>query len=414
MNAPEGRVRRLSGDERRTYLLLGVPALGLGLAATTLTAYLPVLARELTTSHFLIGGVVGGEGLIALLLPVCVGAASDRVHTRLGPRLPFLLATAPPAALGLALAPFGRSILALGIDAVIFYASYFTYYAPYRALYSDIVPRAQSGRAQGIQALFRGAGMGSALVGGALLMPLWRPMPFVVAAAVLLAMTLVAVLGLRHRDWGSSRTDPDRSAPAEVWALLRGRRDIRWFMLSNVLWQLTEGGLKTFIVLYLRRGLHKSFAFSAGAMAVVAAAAVLAAPLAGRLADRYGAVRVMRVLLLVFGAGLCVPTFSRSLGVLLPILPVVGMGGAMAFALPYTILMQIAPRGSHGAAAGLFDLSGGAGSLLGPVVTGAAIDLLRPVFVSTQGYAAMWPVIGLASLASMATLSLGKVGQAPP
>jgi hypothetical protein len=50
--------------------------------------------------------------------------------------------------------------------------------------------------------------------------------------------------------------------------------------------------------------------------------------------------------------------------------------------------------------AGWFELSRGAGVIAGPIVTGAAIDLLRPLFESTEGYAAMWLVQALALLAS--------------
>ena len=76
----------------------------------------------------------------------------------------------------------------------------------------------------------------------------------------------------------------------------------------------------------------------------------------------------------------------------------------MALSMPYTILMRIMPRESHGASAGLFDVSSGAGSLLGPLLTGVAIDVLHPLFASTDGYAAMWPVIGTSTLLSIAFL----------
>jgi MFS family permease len=172
-------------------------------------------------------------------------------------------------------------------------------------------------------------------------------------------------------------------------------------MAANVLWQLTETGLRAFIVLYLTRGLHKSFAFSALAMGVVAVAALIAAPIAGKLADRYGTVRVLRPMLLLFGLGLLAPSVIRSTGWLLAVLPIVGLGGAMALSLPYAILMRIMPSQSHGATAGLFDLSTGAGSLLGPLVTGAAIDAFHSLFRATAGYAAMWPVLAISTLISI-------------
>jgi MFS family permease len=397
-----GAIAALTRDERCQYLVLGAPALGLSLTVTTLAAYLPVLARTLTSSRTLIGALVGMEGFVGLLLPIWAGAASDRVETRLGRRLPFLLCSAPIAAASLALLPIGRSLLVMAVEVVVFYVAYFFYDAPYRALYSDLVPPAKSGRAQGIQGTFRAGGMGSALVGGALLLHLWAPLPYLVAATVLVVTTLITVLGLRGvASQSRPAANPNESARRRVWVLVRDHPDIRCFMITNVLWQLTEGGLKSFIVLYLTRGLHKSFTFSAGAMTVVAVAGLIGSPLAGSLADAYGAERVMRILLAIFGIGLWVPVFWRSTPVLLAVLPIVGVGGAMALSLPYTILMNRMPEGSHGASAGLFDVSNGAGTLLGPLVTGSAIDLLYPLFRSTEGYAAMWVVLGTSTLLSI-------------
>jgi MFS family permease len=385
-------------------LVLGVPAFGLGLAATILAAYLPVLARTLTTSHVVIGAIVGGDGLVALFVPLWVGAASDRVWTRLGRRVPFMIASVPVAASSLLLLPFGRSIVVLAIEVFAFYCGFYAYFAPYNALYSDLVPRGEAGRAQGIQATFRMAGTGAALVGGALLLQLWQPLPYLVGAATFVASTL-AVVGLgREASESQPFASPSASVSRQVWALLRDHPKIWRFIVANTLWQITEGGLKTFIVLYLTRGMGRSLAFSSGAMAVFAVTSLVAAPLAGKLADRHGPVPVMRILMAAFGLGLWLPTFSRSTALLLAVLPVVGVGGAMALSLPYAILMQITPERGHGASAGLFNVSSGVGTLLGPLLVGAAVDWLHPLFVSTDGYAAMWPVIGTSSLLSVPLL----------
>src|SRR5262249_42711618 len=155
-----------------------------------------------------------------------------------------------------------------------------------------------------------------------------------------------------------------------VAALLREHRDIRWFFCANALLELTLGGLKAFIVLYITRGLGKSMSFSALVMAVVAAVAPVGAPIAARLADHFGPTRGMEAALPVFGLGLIVPAFFTSPGIMLAALPLIGFGAVIALTLPYALLMRLMPAEGHGASAGLYDVSGGLGSLLGPLITG--------------------------------------------
>ena len=242
-------------------------------------------------------------------------------------------------------------------------------------------------------------------MGGGLLLELWRPLPYLLAAATLLLGTAVLALGLRRR--ARLRAAPEASPcspPAEVWALLRDHRDIRRFAVANALLALAIGGLKAFVVLWLTEGLGKSMTFTAGAMAVVAAGAILGALVAGELADRRGVGRVMEASLTVFGLGLALGTFTRSTVLLGAAPPIIALSAGAATALPYALLMHLMPRRRHGAAAGLFDMSNGVGTLLGPAITGAAIDLLHPLFPSTGGYAAMWPVLSVATLLCVVVL----------
>src|SRR5262249_27648888 len=150
------------------------------------------------------------------------GGLSDRTVTRFGHRLPFLMGAAPVAALALCLVPFAPSLPLMAAGVLAFYLGYFTYYAPYRALHPDLLPAEAGGRAQAILGVFGAAGIGAALVGGGLLLELWQPLPFLVAAACLLLGTAAVVLGLcPGRAVGkAARGGEVCSAPAAVWALL--------------------------------------------------------------------------------------------------------------------------------------------------------------------------------------------------
>ncbi len=74
--------RALRGSEKRALALLGVPTMALALASTVVTTYTPVVAREFVESSAVIGLIIGCEGLVALWLPLVVGAWSDRLDTR--------------------------------------------------------------------------------------------------------------------------------------------------------------------------------------------------------------------------------------------------------------------------------------------------------------------------------------------
>lgn len=171
---------------RGALALLGFPTFGLALSITLVSTYLPKVARQFTTSTTVIGVIVGAEGLMALWVPLVAGTWSDGVRSRLGARLPFVLAGVPVVVGGLVLMAFVQSLAALALAAGVFFVGYFVAYGPYRALYPDLVEDQVTGRAQSIQALWRGAGTGIALVGGGVLLSIGRPVPFLFAAAILL------------------------------------------------------------------------------------------------------------------------------------------------------------------------------------------------------------------------------------
>src|SRR4051794_27901486 len=117
------------------------------------TTYLPSVAQSFISSNVVIGVIIGFEGLLAIWLPLLVGNWSDRLDTRVGGRLPFLVAASPIVVVGLIGMAFVNSTLTVGAAALVFIFGYFVAYEPYRALYPDAVGDEAAGRAQGTQAL---------------------------------------------------------------------------------------------------------------------------------------------------------------------------------------------------------------------------------------------------------------------
>jgi MFS family permease len=179
------------------------------------------------------------------------------------------------------------------------------------------------------------------------------------------------------------------------------------FAIANALWELSFAGLKSFIVLYVVKGLRHSPSTASAVIAVVAVAYVIGAPIAGRLADKHGIPQVMLVAATIYGCGLCIGTVPTSLTPMVVALPFVALAGAVLLTLPPALAFMLAPNGAQGAAAGLLDMSRGVGVVLGPLLVGAAVTgTADGWFSATNGYAAMWPVIGIPVLLTLPILRM--------
>jgi MFS family permease len=392
-------------EVRPLLIVLGLPTFGLAFAITILTTYGPSVLLSLTHSPAKVGALIGGEGAFALVVPLASGALSDRLpaSTPIGRRLPFVLAGAPLAASGLVLLPFAPTYQLAGITILMFFVGYYLYYPPYRAIYADILPRRLFARAQSAQAIQRGAGLGIALIAGGLLLAAWKPLPFILGAAVLGLATLALkpVFRLQRGCAGEVADAPETSARD----LLLHNRDMQAFGVANMCWEFSFAGLKTFIVLYITHGLGRSPALASVVMAVVAVAYVVGAPVASRLSDRYGIVAVMFWAAAAYGTTLCLGVLPHTVIPMLALLPIGAITGGILMTLPQALAFTLAPDASQGAAAGLVDFSRGVGVVLGPVIVGAAVSASASLLSSTNGYGIMWPVIGTPVLLSLLLLS---------
>jgi MFS family permease len=393
----------LSGRERHRLALLGLPTFGLALAITVVSTYGPTVARQFTTSTTTIGVIIGAEGIGAILLPVLVGSWSDRLRTGWGGRLPFVAAGAPVATIALLALGVVGSLLAFAVAVAIFFVGYFIAYEPYRAFYPDLVRDEVAGRAQSTQAVWRGLGTGLALVGGGLLLSIGQATPFVVAAVIVavsigLFIWLVVRDDIPDQDSSSKRV---RDSVAEMVELLRDDPALRAFFFANALLELALGALKTFVILWLTKGLgvrlgHASLIVGAAAIPILIGAAA-----AGKLGDKLGRRRVMMWAAVLFGAPMVVPLLTTFRPAIIAVVPFICVGGGVMMSLPYALLQPLMPEERHGALTGYYSASRGVGVVLGPLLGGVAISVGSGILSSTKGYSAMWLVCGVAALAAV-------------
>jgi MFS family permease len=192
-----------------------------------------------------------------------------------------------------------------------------------------------------------------------------------------------------------------REAVAEVADLLRHDGPLRAFFFGNALLELALGALKTFVILWLVRGLGVKLGQASLIVGAAAIPILIGAAVAGKLGDKIGRRRVMMWAAVLFGAPMVVPLLTTSRPLIIAVVPFICAGGGVMMSLPYALLQPLMPEERHGALTGYYSASRGVGVMLGPLLGGLAIELGSGAFSSTQGYAAMWFVCGAAALGSV-------------
>jgi MFS family permease len=160
--------------------------------------------------------------------------------------------------------------------------------------------------------------------------------------------------------------------------------------------------MRTFVVLYITKGLDQPLSTSSAVLATVAVGYVLAAIGSGPLGDRFGLARVIFGASFVYGAGLLIAGLAQTwhdwyYGLILP----VAVAGGTVMTLSWALLFKLMPAQHRGAIAGLATTTKGLGLLVGPLVAGVMIDVLSPYLKKTEGYGVLWPVCAVPVLAAI-------------
>ena len=157
---------------------------------------------------------------------------------------------------------------------------------------------------------------------------------------------------------------------------------------------------------HVRRALHHGRARAAALnrprsrSRVVSGGYLVAALVAGRLGDRVGLAPVIVVASLVYGGGYMAGGLATEWhDWYLPVIFPIAIAGGIVMTLAWGLLFKLMPQQHRGAISGLATTTKGLGLLIGPLVAGAAIDILRPHLESTDGYQVLWPICGLPVLA---------------
>src|SRR2546427_11129043 len=238
---------------------IGLAYLGAQMSAALYHAYLPIFYGAFIASNTLIGLVLIIDNIASLTIQPYFAGLSDRVDTKLGRRIPFLLVGIPVAALFFVMIPRARSLALLFAATILVNTAGAAFNSPGYALMPDITPRPLRSRANGILSMMGGLG---AVIAFLVLSPLIRrsrTLPFDIASGILLGALVVILLVIRERRLSqlyladqapASDVEVGRLLPAARMVVLSRDRTLLFLMLGALAWVAAVNGVQNMFTRY--------------------------------------------------------------------------------------------------------------------------------------------------------------------
>ncbi|MBM4428045.1 MAG: SLC45 family MFS transporter, partial [Chloroflexi bacterium] len=269
--------------------LLGFGFFGISVIWGVYNAFVPIfLSDKLGLAPALIGFFMTLDNIAALFIQPPVGAWSDRLRTRWGRRIPFLMVGAPITALAFGLIPMAAVLPLFVACTSTLLLSAALWRTPVVALMPDITPSKFRSQANGIINFMGGFGTIVALQTGGLLYKMSPNFPFWLGSVLVVIAALVVFLFIKEpREYEETERQPGMLESLKEVFNDNDKSGLR-ILLAIFFWFLGFSAVETFFTLYAKNHLGLNEGDGATLLSVLPLFFVLFAIPSGFVAGKLG------------------------------------------------------------------------------------------------------------------------------
>jgi len=406
--------------------LLGFGFFGVSVIWGVYNAFVPIfLADKFHLAPAWIGFFMTLDNIAALFIQPPVGAWSDKLRTKIGRRMPFILIGAPIGALAFGIIPLAAVLPIFVACTSTLLLSMAFWRTPVVALMPDITPSQNRSQANGIINFMGGVGAIISFIGGGALYKMNPAFPFWMASGlVILAAILVLIFIREPKNYGDAEKQPGMFASLMEVLRDKDKSAIRLF-LSIFFWFLGYTAIEAFFTLYAKNHLGLNEADGSRLLGHLSLFFVLFALVAGVIGARLGRRLTIMAGIILLGALIGAMYFipSSTLTIVMTKLPVLGtvpvislflMAAGIAWSLininslPMVVDMTTTAR--LGTYTGLYYLFSTLSAIVGPNVNGWVIQLTNNNYNTVM---LISPFFMLIAFLLMIGVKRGEASQAP-
>jgi MFS family permease len=372
--------------------VLGLGFFGVSVIWSVYNAYVPLfLANKYAMASGFIGIFMTLDNIAALFIQPSVGAWSDRLRTRLGRRMPFILVGAPIAAVSFAFLPVVNSLALFFMAAVALLLSMAIWRTPVVALMPDITPSKYRSQANGIINLMGGLGAIIAFLGGASLYEKNPDYPFWLGSGLVIIAAVLVFIFVREPKTYEESGEAEPSLTDSVKELFKEKDKSALLILGAIFsWFVAYAGIEAFFTLFGTQYLGYTGADAARLLGQLSLLFVIFALPAGYIGAAIG--RRRTIMIGIVGMGLCIISLFilpldtlkivlatvpvlKNIPVVGVILMVTGIAWAMININSLPMVVDMTDSSRIGTYTGLYYLFSTLAAIVGPIMYGWIIEL---------------------------------------
>jgi MFS family permease len=392
-------------DYKKTFLI-GFGFFGISILWTLYNAYVPIYLQAGSPTFeapgevgFGLGAGITGvimtlDNIAAFFLLPMIGVWSDRIWTRFGRRMPFILVLAPISIVAFVLIPvtvqmispelsgqvdqLGTPLALFMIAIGIFLTAMASFRTPVIALMPDLTPSPLRSQANGIINLMGGVGTLIATLGSGFLYGMGRMVPFVFGGVVVAASVAMLYFFVKE-----PRELEAAAHEEEGLGALRGikrvspeaRRSLAFLMGAIFCWFVGYNAVETFLSSYGVSELGMSIGRAPLLLGAASLAFLAFAVPAGYIAARFGRRRTIITGLAIFGLLLVTNYFLRSTALIWAVMAIGGVGWALVNINSLPMVVDTAASDADlGTYTGLYYIASQLAAVAGPTINGYIVE----------------------------------------
>ncbi|MDD4450876.1 MAG: MFS transporter [Sphaerochaeta sp.] len=390
-----------------TTFLIGLGFFTMGLMDPLYDTYVPIFLARFVESKALIGSIMTFDNMLAIFLIPVFSAISDRTHTRIGRRMPFIVICLPVTAVAFGLIPISALFSLWLLIVLVFVLNLFkqAVRGPVVALMPDMIPGDLRSEANGVINTMGGIATIVGTVGLARLMDIPINLPglgptkeilaFPISSLLVLLAVILLFFFVKEKK-AVEHAQTEKKVPIlSSLKVIFGEQDrsALFILFSLLFWFIGYQGILPFVGLYSKDILKTSSGTASLAAGMVGIAYAIFAIPSGIVAHRIGRKKTIRISLSVLVVLLAGIFFHDPLTAHLSaalrqytfwaLLFCFGIFWVSVVTNSFPMLWQMSTYQTVGIYTGLYYFFSQLASIISPPITGAFIDFFgfRAIFL---------------------------------